>query len=454
MPFMWDSADEDRPGNLADVAAPIVEKGYQVENTDWWALSDPVEDVPDLQWPRNISVFEKMRRSDSAVQQVLRAVTLPVRRTPWRIDPNGADQEVVEFVADNLGLPILGQPARPVTRTRDRFDFGAHLRLALLALPFGASFFEQTYRIERVGNARRAHIRKLAWRPPRTIKAVNVASDGGLESIEQWSPGRGPDPKIPVSQLVAYVNEREGGNWLGQSLLRPAYKNWIIKDRLLRVQAQTVDRNGMGFPVYTASKQDERLSSEDIIKRSKAELTAGRQVAKSLRSGDNAGASVPNGAKVELLAPNGQLPDADKPIRYHDEQIGRAVLANFLSLGGDNSTGSYALGDTFQDFFTMSLAAIASDFADTTTMHVIEDLVDLNWGTEVRAPRLAFDEIGSKHPVTGEAIRALVECGAIRADDGLENHLRTIYDLPPFDAETARALPTTAGTNTSQENAA
>jgi hypothetical protein len=34
---------------------------------------------------------------------VLRAVTLPIRRTVWSIDPGGASDEVTRFVADNLG---------------------------------------------------------------------------------------------------------------------------------------------------------------------------------------------------------------------------------------------------------------------------------------------------------------------------------------------------------------
>lgn len=455
MPTMWDDDDDGRPSALVDIAAPTSESGYQTQTSGWWLGGDTLEDVPDLQWPKNLAVYEQMRRSDPTVQQVLRAVTLPVRRTPWRIDPNGADQNVVEFVADDLGLPILGQDARPVTRTRDRFDFGEHLRLALLSLAFGHSFFEQVYRITTDNGERRAHLRKLAWRPPRTIKSVNVAGDGGLSSIEQWAPGTGSDPKIDVSRLVAYVNEREGGNWLGQSLLRPAYKTWLLKDRVLRVQAQSIDRNGMGFPLYTTSAPPATLSVEDMKGRQKAEIAAGQRVARSMRAGDNAGASIPSGAKLELVSPQGQLPDADKAIRYYDEGIARAVLANFLSLGGDNSTGSYALGDTFQDFFTMSLQAVGGSIADTGTMHVIEDLVDINFGPDARAPRLVFDEIGSKHAVTGETIRALVECGALTPDEGLEAHVRTIYSLPAFDSKTARPRPTGQGaTTTETENAA
>ncbi len=196
-------------------------------------------------WPLSVWVYDAMRRQDAQTASVLRAVTLPVRRTAWRIEAAGSRPEVARFVAEDLGLPLVGEQPAPAARTRDRFSWAEHLQLALLMLPFGHSFFEQLYRYDDAGRAR---LRKLAWRPPRTIAKVNVAADGGLESIEQHARSgtfRAERP-IPVSQLVAYVHDREGGNWLGSSLLRPAYKHWLIKDRLLRVQAQTIERNGMG----------------------------------------------------------------------------------------------------------------------------------------------------------------------------------------------------------------
>ncbi|MCC4250785.1 DUF935 domain-containing protein, partial [Microbacterium testaceum] len=126
----------------------------------------------------------------------------------------------------------------------------------------------------------------------------------------------------------------------------------------------------------------------------------------------------------------GKVPDLDKQIRYYDEQIARAVLANFLNLGGDNSTGSYALGDTFANFFINSLNALARHIATIIQQHVIEDLVDANWGPEEPAPRLVPPKIGAEHPATAEAIRALLESGAIHWDPALEAHLRGLYGLP------------------------
>ena len=403
------------------------ERGYASSSSAsgaWWLVDlHDLEQSPELRWPECLPIYDAMRRQDAQVGSVLRAVTHPVRRTGWAIDPNGARDEVVQLVADDLGLPIRGVE-RPVGRLRDRFSWADHLRHALLMLVFGAMYFEQVYRIDPATGL--ARLRKLGPRMPRSISQINVASDGGLISIEQYPNGPSGDKVVlPVHRLVCYVNEREAGNWAGMSLLRQAYKNWLIKDRLLRTQAQSVDRNGMGIPVYTSS------GTGDTEEKKNEELDCGAELAQSIRAGDNSGAAIPKEAKLELMGVSGTLPDADKPIRYHDEQIARAVLAHFLNLG--TQTGSWALGSTFADFFNQSLQAVAQDIADVTTAHVIEDMVDLNWGPDEPAPRLVFEEIGSETLAIAQAIKMLVDAGAITADEGLEAHIRLGLKLPAKD---------------------
>lgn len=376
-------------------APATTEHGYAHGGGTWWSQLD--EETPELQWPASIPIYDRMRRQDSQVISVLRAVGLPVRRTRWRLEPNGARDEVVELVATDLGLPIVGSDGDdpPGTgRGRDRFSWAQHLTNVLLVMPFGHMPFEQLYRIDEVGRAR---LRKLAPRMPRTISRFNVARDGGLDSIEQYPPAGAVGAAtakvtIGIDRLVMYVNDREGGQWIGTSLLRPAYKNWVIKDRLLRVQAQTVERQGMGVPWYTGGEHE-------------TDLAKGEAIARGTRAGDNAGGAGPHGSKLDLVGVSGNLPDADKPIRYHDEQIARAVLAHFLNLG--TQTGSWALGTTFADFFTLGLQSLGQQIADTTTHHVVEDLVDLNWGIDERAPRVVFDEIGQRIQDVAEATDAI-----------------------------------------------
>jgi hypothetical protein len=403
------------------IPTPVRERGYARAHagTGWW---DDItnETTPELRWPLSIGVFDRMRKQDAQVASVLRAVSSPIVRTRWSVDGRGCADEVTEFVAKNLGLPILNanpdETYEAGLRGRDRFSWDDHLRLALLMLPFGHMFFEQVYRYDETSG--RFMLRKLGERHPSTIASVQVARDGGLVSITQDGtdliPGLGvtyvgntAGVTLPVNRLVAYVLEREGGNWLGQSLLRSAYKNWLLKDRALRTWSQSIDRQGMGLPTYTGAENE-------------VDLAAGESIAASARAGDNSGAALPYGAKLELLGVQGSTPDIDKFVRYQDEQIARAVLAHFLNLG--TQTGSWALGSTFADFFTLSLQAVAEEVRDTATRHIVEDLVDINFGPTVPAPRITFDEIGSR----ASELDRVREAAGLASDADLVKFLRSV----------------------------
>lgn len=405
------------------VTAPQNEIGYATEARNWWNY-DESETTPELQWPQSVYVYDQMKRQDAQIASVLRAVTLPVRRTPWRIEPAGAKARVTQFIADELGLPVVGREPKVPPRVRDRFSWAEHLRLALLMLPFGHMFFEQVYRVDPGGN--RAHLRKLAPRMPRTLEEIRVADDGGLVSITQYSHKAATKQQpIPVTRLVGYVHENEG-DWKGTSLLRPAYKHWLIKDRLLRVDAQTIERNGMGVPLYKAAEDE-------------TDLSAGLAMARAWRAGETAGSAAPFGADMVLRGVEGTLPQAMPSIRYHDEQIARAVLAHFLNLG--TQTGSWALGTTFADFFTLSLQTLAQQIADTATQHIVEDLVDINFGESEPAPRVVFDEIGSRQAATAQALKALADAGLISPDEILKQSVRQQYGLPPVDPNAPAPAP-------------
>ncbi|MFI6368916.1 hypothetical protein ACIBG0_40095 [Nocardia sp. NPDC050630] len=394
---------------------PTAEIGYATEGYDssgvgFWQAA---EETPELVWPQCTRVYRRMERQDAQITSVMRAVRLPIRRTNWRIDPNGARPEVVAHIANDLGLPIVGQ-APSNKRRRGRFSWGEHMAAALLCLRYGHQFFEPVWN---VGDDGLYHLRKLGQRLAETISDIEVAPDGGLVSIEQYGWGAGGAVRIPVERLVAYVVDREGGDWTGQSLLRPAYKHWLIRDRLLRVQAQTIERNGMGVPVYEAGPADDQK-----------QLEAGKKIAQSYKAGSASGAATPYQARLRLAGVEGNLPDAQPAIDYHDAQIGRSVLAHFLNLG--NSTGSWALGTTFADFFVMSLQTVAEMIRDTAQAHIVEDLVDANWGPDEPAPRIVFDEIGSRKDATAAALEILVRAGIITPDEAIEQAARQDYGLP------------------------
>lgn len=400
-----------------------------------WAVWDRFEQVPDLQWPRSVEIYTRMSREDSRIASVINAIMLPIRQTQWRIEKAGASDEVTQFIAENLSLPVAGDDTvQQIPRTGNRFQWTRHLQEALSMLVFGHSFFETIYRINESDG--RYWLAKLSARPQSSIMRIMTGLDGELIDIMQYSPATmgfmgfmaappleaSDMTAIPANKLVAYVREPTPGVWTGNSLLRPAYKHWVLKDELLRIQAAVARRNGMGVPVATAP--DGVTEDEDVLKY--------QQIASAYQGGNHAGVGLPFGAKMQLLGVQGNMPDLQQAIEYHDKQIALAGLAHFLNL---DKGGSYALASVQADTFTQAVQAIAETVRDTAQQQVVESLVDVNFGEDEPAPMLVLDEIGSMQDATAAALQMLVAAGILVPDPRLEAYERQVLGLPAADPD-------------------
>jgi len=402
----------------------------------WSAFYDSTEDVAELAWPRSIQVYNRMR-NDEQIAALLLSFILPILGYRWYIKPNGARDEVVAHVAGDFGIPIEGaDPDEPTGRQRDKFNFSDYLRHSMLKLSLGFMMFEQVYRL---GDDQKLHVRKLAPRLPGSISQVQADRDGGLMYVRQYPSGYSGDPLyvptptvlgnvsifganatnlvIPVDRLVAHVCDKEGGNWYGKPWTRAVYRNWLIKDRLIRVDALKHERNGMGIPTGRTQQGVTQKALDTLLR-----------IVTKWKAGENSAAALPPGTDIELKGVQGTLPDTLSSIRYHDEQMARRFVAMFMPLGSTQS-GSRALGETFVDFFGLAQESVAKEFAETTTKYAIEDLIDLNYGIDEGAPILEFRAESDRALPTTDLVN-MVNAHIITADSELEDYVRAEHDLP------------------------
>jgi hypothetical protein len=422
--------------------APRTEKGYINPipgNLTAWGLPmlDRYELNPDLTWPNSVFTYGRMVREDARIASVLRALGLPIRRTRWQIRPNGAQDVVVSHVAASLGLPIEGDnDDKPTPRTRGSFSWAKHLQQALTCQQFGHSVFEIVYG-EPVNGL--FPLRKLAPRPQSSIAYWNVDRDGGLISVQQWPAGTFGGPgmlvmaptqmgqAIPVDRLVVYTRDMDPGVWVGNSLLRPAYKHWVWKDELMRIEAAAIRRHGIGVPVIwgnDADSGDEERMDELL------------ELASNYGGGESAGMALTKDELAAILSPSGTPMDPRRAIEWHDHAMAVVALAHFLNLEGKG--GSYALASVQENTFVQSVQTVAEDIRDVFQANVIEDIVDRNWGPDEPAPLLTFEEIGSRQDATAAALQMLVNAGLLTPDERLEAFLRSSTGLPSPDPQTAR----------------
>jgi hypothetical protein len=381
----------------------------------WSEFVDTDEWTPELQWPRSVDTYNKMR-ADTQLAGLYWGTVLPILHFNWMVNPNGADENVVDRISRDYNLQIQGEEPRPQGRAKRRFVFKRHLQQALKAGIWGHYYFEQ---VGEIGDDLTWHLRKLAGYPPRTIHSIRVADDGGLISIQQNVGGNisatAPMgmPEIPVDRLVAYVWDQDEGSWVGRSWFRECYKNWLIKDRLMRIDAINHEKAG-GWVIPIAPP-----GSTPAVEKELAQMSA------DLRVGEETGASIPAGGDVRVIrATGGAVVDS---MRYQDEAMARRFLLMVLQLG-QTQTGSRALGTTFVDFFSQGLVAIAEWFQYTFNEHVIEDDVDWNEGEDTEVVPLLTFEFDPELAV--QDLVNLIGSGAIVVDQDLEEELRKELGLP------------------------
>jgi hypothetical protein len=381
----------------------------------WGQLAvEMMENSPMLQWPQSNWTYHAMR-NDSQIDSLLSGIILPALRMRWSLNPNNADDNIVEKISKDYNIPIQGNEDDEYNEDWDGFDFGAHLYHALLALVYGHLYFDEWGSIEDDGLW---HIDNMDPVMPQTITEINIDQRGNLESIKQASTGLTLDaPALTADRLVPYVWAKEGSNWVGRSMLRPLYRDWLIKDRLLRVNAINIERAGAGVPIVEAPPGA-----------TPAQIAALDALAQAFKAGEDAGGAVPNGAKLRLMGVEGTQPDAIKSVNYHDESMARSFLAMFIQLG-QTKTGSRALGQSFSEMMTISLQAVADWFTHYFNRIVIRRDVRWNFGPDTRQPKLVYESFDDPNLAVADIV-SLIDAGAIRIDKDLLTWVRKKYRLP------------------------
>lgn len=383
--------------------------------------------APELQFPDSIVVYDAMT-NETHITAILEAMIEPLTSANWHLDGTGVPDNVTETCRIELGLatedtPLQRAPHRGV-------NIREHIaEMAYTMVWAGFACAQTVYASgpplpdeEGLGagyDGNMIHLRKLASRPPRTITKIEVANDGGLKGIYQtpltYATGRaGEDTFIPVDQLVFYSHKRRGGDWAGRSVLRPAYRPWIMKDMYLRLDARAVEKHSSGHWRGTAADPNRR--------------NALFQELAMMQDGSRSVIVTDPQDTVEFIGVSGNLVDITPRLAYLDQEMSRSALAMFLDLGHDN--GARSLGETFYRIFFSKVKALAEYIGQTITDHVIRDLVRWNFPEGTPYPILTPGDLNTQQGTAADVIATLMNAGAITYDADLEKHVRQTIGLP------------------------
>ena len=280
-----------------------------------------------LQDVQGIGVYDEMRKSDGTIKAVVLATSLPIRRAKWFVKSateDEGDKEIADFVSAAL--------FEYMSITWDDL-----LRQALLSLPLGVMLFEKVFTVRTIDGVDRIVWKKFAPRLPKSIQKWEM--ENGKSGIQQLKQS-GDIVNIPIEKLLIFVNEMEGENGWGTSILRAAYKHWYIKNNFYKIDAIAFERQGLGVPY---AKMPENYTEAD---RAKAET-----ILKNLRAHQQAFIIEPHDYDIgfkDMMAKT--LRDPKESIMHHNREIVKGVLATFLELGASDS-GSRALSEDQSGLF-------------------------------------------------------------------------------------------------------
>lgn len=401
------------------------------------------EFLTSLRGIRGARVYREMADNDPTIGSMLFAIEKVITRLEWRIDPysddsadgdtQATDKEVAEFVNSCLN------------DMSDSWD--STLSQILSMLVFGYSYHEIVYK-KRMGDSddptKRSKFndgkigwRKLPIRSQETLWQWMIDEDGGIQGMIQSDPSSGGSHTIPIDKALLFRTSSQKNNPEGRSILRNAYRPWFFKRRIEEIEAIGIERDLAGLPV--AYLPPEYLSSTATPEQASV-LASIQAIVTSIKRNEQEGIVMPamydeNGHKMfdlQLLSSGGSRQfDTDKTIQRYDQRMAMSILSDFILLGHDR-VGSYALGSSKMDLWSMAVDSIAKNIAEVMNQYAIPRLLKLNGMDVSRAPFLTYGEVSHVDLTEiSDFVTKLAQAGVIVPDPKLEDYVREVAGLPP-----------------------
>lgn len=326
-----------------------------------------------------IDEYRQMKRIDPVIRGVLNALKQPILRATATIKPASQDNADI-LIAKEIESNLF---------ENDHFTYGQWLKNILYYFEFGFEVLEKEFELVD------GKWRWKMWhhRRPETIWKWD-SKNGELKSIVQQAFDVDTQKWLitkPIKQksLFHIANEMEGLNFQGESVIRSAYRSFLSKDRLIRLQNVQAERGSVGVPHGI-------MKSGNTTK--KNEMIASLQ---NLRSHEES-YIVSSEGDFELGFFGGKDffgLDLKPYIEFHNNEIVEAAGAGFTQQAkGDSSQGSRAKQEADIDFFALALESHTSNVESVNNngsfgMQSIRQLVDLNHKNVEKYPKLEIAKI-------------------------------------------------------------
>lgn len=374
------------------------------------------EEDYNLDWrgANRYTIPDKMSKSDGTVAAGLRMVKLPLLGADYSVEP-----------PDDTPLRTEQAAFCESQLMNMSFSWQYYMNHVLRMLNYGSFPFEKVRERTLLPNGQSGiGIRKLAPRHPKTVLEWHVDKHGGPLGILQQTLDdkfNFQDVWIPIRDLLIFVNEQEGADLKGQSLLRPAYKHWWIKQGMESVDAVAKEKRGMGIDVVELT--------EDASDDDKSLFESALQTIRTHERNYMVYRKDKGEYKIEGVGESGTL-DTIATIELHDIRILRALLTEGIT---NENNSQFRVGKDKSEITMMSIAAIGENILETHNRHYIKQLIDWNWGPQEpdAYPKLRHSRLDTRDVAKlAQAIASLSSSGFIAPTPEIQKELLDLLDMP------------------------
>jgi len=362
-----------------------------------------------------VEVYKHMYHTDAQIKAAFSLIKLALLSRKWKVTSLESSQDIVEFIKYNfehMDSRLMGSIAKIVT-----------------SLLYGFSVNEIIWKVIETGKYNgKIGIKRLKSLDPNTI-TFKVDDKGNLEKVLQ----RYDDNEIventvslPLEKLIIHTEDKEFGNYYGNSRLKAIYKNWFIKETLIKFWNIALERWGQPLVIGTVPTTDDlkKMTSilENLQNKSAIAKTEGWEI-----------------AALETGIGRSSGGDYKDSIQYHNDQIIKGMLVPSLMIESGKGSGSFGLGQTHFDIFTLMIKNLESDMSGIIESFLIKPLVEFNYGEQKSYPEFQFEPLTRQELFNlARTFALLVKNGVIGAD---EQFMRDMMTLPHREA--AEAGPST-----------
>ena len=360
--------------------------------------------------------FYREMTNDATIATLLDCIKLPLLASSFTVSP-GSDQagdvELAKFIEKNLFKMY-------------RQSWRSHVRDMLEALEYGFALGEIVMEKRDDGML---YVRNIEPRGQETLEQWEEdPSTGTITAFVQRDPVNFSTITIPIDKLVHVTFRGRKGNPEGFSLLRGLYRVYKFKKQFEVLDAIAIERGVGGLPVVH-EPEDRGLSATEY------ELID--QAMMSMRRDEQTYLRLPFGVELSTYPEGARELDIVGRVQQFKMDIFIRGFAQFLTLG-TQETGTQALVQGDIDFFHLHLISIQNELLEAWNNQLIPYILlsnNIEPETLEALPQIMWSDPGH---VDLSTLLASLKQGAeslwLTPSDADETWLRTLMDMPPYEA--------------------